>query len=241
MNLDRLVPRLAGTAQTLLAAHLVARDLPALTPARRRSASLFTLSEVAADLLDRLGVEVEVRGQVPATQSLLVANHLSWLDPLLVVPSVPCVCLAKREMFDWPLIGDEARAFGMIMVDRRDAATRAVALRRARRVLMEGWSVLNFPEGTTSAGDRVLRFHRGLFGVALTLGVPIVPVHVAYADRAACWVGDETFLPHFLRLVGRAETKATLTFGAEVRPTAIDSPETLAARARRHLARGLHS
>ena len=65
-----------------------------------------------------------------------------------------------------------------------------------------------FPEGTTSAGDCVLPFKRGIFGVARRLGVPVVPVALRYDSPSDCWIGSENFLSHYVRTVGGRRSTA---------------------------------
>jgi 1-acyl-sn-glycerol-3-phosphate acyltransferase len=107
-------------------------------------------------------------------------------------------------------------------------------LRDAERALGEGLCVLNFPEGTTSAGDRVRPFHRGLFGLAARAGIPVVPVALAYASADLAWTGDATFLPSYLRLAAAGATRVRVRFGTPLlpgRPAAV-----LAAEAREAVA-----
>lgn len=230
-EVERVSTRFAGTVRHLVETAMRVREVEALQGAQRRAASALALRNAAREILATLGFEVEIVGRLPVGQALMVANHLSWVDPLLVVQAVPAVALAKREVFDWPVIGAQVRKLGVVMVDRRDAVTRAGALRRAWRALAEGSSVLNFPEGTTTYGD-TLPFHRGLFAAAIAHQVPVVPIRIEYDDRDACWVGDETFLPHFLRLARRRVTRARLSFGTPLVPRKGEEAQDLADRAR---------
>ncbi|MGZ5970563.1 MAG: lysophospholipid acyltransferase family protein, partial [Polyangiales bacterium] len=172
-------------------------------------------------------------GPRPHGQALLVANHLGWLDPLIVGAIHPCLALAKREVAEWPVIGSQARALGTIFVNRDDAFGRARALRVARRALLEGASIMNFPEGTTTHGDVVLPFRSGLFGIARNLGVPIVPMRIAYDDRSLAWVDDETFLPHFFAVARRSHAKVTVHLAPPLPCGPRDDARTVADRARK--------
>jgi 1-acyl-sn-glycerol-3-phosphate acyltransferase len=174
-----------------------------------------------------------VVGPRPKGLALLAANHLGWLDPLIVGALHPCVALAKREVAEWPVIGSQARALGTVFVDRDDTMGRAVALRRARRAFLEGASVMNFPEGTTTRGDIVLPFRAGLFGVARDLGVPIVPVRISYDDSSMAWVDEETFLPHFFSVARRARAKVTVHLAPPLPCGPRDDARALADRARK--------
>jgi 1-acyl-sn-glycerol-3-phosphate acyltransferase len=101
------------------------------------------------------------------------------------------------------------------------------ALRSGLRALQKGVSVLGFPEGTTSR-DQVLPFQRGLFGLARIARVPMVPIALRYDDPAAAWVGDEWFLPHYVRTAMRPETRATLRIGEATLVTSTNGAAELA-------------
>lgn len=207
---------------------------PADAPARARR-----LAWVAEQMCALHGVDVIVRGRVPTEPCVLVANHLSYLDPLAVVTHAPALAVAKREVAEWPLLGEPMRQMGVLFVDRSDALSGARVLREAKRRLQEGASVLAFPEGTTTTGDRVLPFKRGVFGLARLAGVPVVPVTITYDTPEAAWVGDTAFLPHYVRTTTRTATRAFVRFGPALSPSRASSAEELAELARRHVLAGL--
>jgi 1-acyl-sn-glycerol-3-phosphate acyltransferase len=182
-------------------------------------------------------LRVTVRGEVPRGPALVVANHLSYLDPLAILPVCPALPIAKGEIADWPVIGQISGALGVTFVRRADPMARVRVLRRVHRMLAAGVPVLNFPEGTTTAGDKVLPFWRGTFGVAQRLGVPVVPVAVAYRDPAMAWCNAATFLPHYLRTAARASIEVTLTFLPAMPTRTGEAPEDAAARARNAIVR----
>jgi 1-acyl-sn-glycerol-3-phosphate acyltransferase len=164
-------------------------------------------------ILARHGVEVRTYGRPPAGPAILVANHVSYMDPLVVSAAAPCISIAKGETADWPLIGRGLHALGVLFVRRGDAHSGAVTLRRAFRALLGGATVLNFPEGTTSDGRHVGEFCRGIFGLAALTGVPVVPARIVYSTEAAHWYGGQTFLPHYWRLAGVPTLIARVFFG----------------------------
>jgi len=170
------------------------------------------LSWTAENMCALHGVRLTVRGRVPQAPSMLVANHVSYFDPLIVASQVPCTAIAKREVSAWPCIGDVTRRLGALFVTRTDALSGARVLRDAIRALRAGVSVLVFPEGTTTHGDKVLPFKRGAFGAAAIAGVPIVPVAIKYGCAHAAWVGDDTFLPHYVRTMAKPYTRVHLEF-----------------------------
>ncbi len=162
-------------------------------------------------MLERAGLAVEVRGEVPRVPAVLVSNHLSWFDPLVVASVLPLTAVAKDDVAAWPLIGERARGLGVIFVNRYRARAGVRALLAGRRALAAGVSVLNFPEGTTTRGDMVLPFRRGSFGLARLAGVPVVPVRLE-VDPSLTWVGPDPLLPHLWRLCSTPGPTVRLSF-----------------------------
>jgi lyso-ornithine lipid O-acyltransferase len=183
---------------------------------------------------------VTIRGDVPRGAALVVANHVSYLDPIAILPMCPAVPIAKGEVARWPIVGPIGAALGVVFVDRDEPLRRARVLRRIHDLLAAGVTVLNFPEGTTTPGDEVRPFWRGGFGVAQRLGVPVVPLAIRYADPALAWHGGATFVPHYVRTVARARIDVALAFGAPLHPRTGEPPEVMAARARQAVSLLLH-
>jgi lyso-ornithine lipid O-acyltransferase len=151
---------------------------------------------------------------------------------MLIFNVVPALAVAKHEVGRWPLVGEIARGLDILLVDRKSPHSGARVLLRAKTLLERGASILTFPEGTTSLGDDVLEFRRGMFGLARHTGVPIVPLALRYLDVDAAWVGDASFFPHFIETVARRRTVASLEFGAPILPRPDEPAEALAERAR---------
>lgn len=177
-------------------------------------------------------LHVQLRGEVPRTTALIVSNHVSYLDPLAILPMCPALPVAKGEVESWPIVGPIGASLGTMFVRRSDPFARARVLRRIHDHLLAGTSVLNFAEGTTTNGERVLPFWRGTFGIAQRLGVPVVPVAIRYRDPAMAWCDGATFLPHYMQLTARARVDVTLSFGAPILPRTGEAPEAMAARVR---------
>lgn len=222
--------RLAHTARCTLEASREARWFP-VTPGARTRAQARALQRTCVQLVSGFGLDIRTIGPRPSGRVVLVSNHLSYIDPIVLATVMPCTVIAKSSVERWPLIGPRMRELGVVFVDREDGLSRARALRQARRALLEGVSVLNFPEGTTTRGDRLHPFRPGIFGVAADLDVPIVPVRIEFSDPALCWVGDDAFLPHFLGFVRRTDARVTVRFGKPVRARAGEDAQLLADRA----------
>jgi 1-acyl-sn-glycerol-3-phosphate acyltransferase len=143
---------------------------------------------IAGQLARLAGVRSKVSGReyIPKNQAVVfMANHQSNLDPLIIVPCLPSVLiLAKRQAFRIPILGRAMRLRGFIPVDRSGDRRRAIeAVERAAACLRAGKSFLVFPEGTRSHDGRLGAFKKGAFIMAMTAGVPIVPVSLSGAWR----------------------------------------------------------
>ncbi|MGW7596274.1 lysophospholipid acyltransferase family protein, partial [Streptomyces rubiginosohelvolus] len=120
----------------------------------RRIAEPETLRARAATLLDSLGVRLEVAGgstlSAPGpTGTLIVANHISWLDILALLSIEPVVMLAKREIAGWPLIGPMVTRAGTLYIDRDSLRELPATVREMAARLRDGQSVMAFPQGIT--------------------------------------------------------------------------------------------
>jgi 1-acyl-sn-glycerol-3-phosphate acyltransferase len=191
------------------------------------------LRAATAHLCAENGVVFDIRGARPPAGSVIVANHVSYVDTLVLPSLLPSTCIAKREVAEWPVIGPMTERLGVLFVDRSSVSSGAVVLRRAMRALAAGVAVIAFPEGTTSAGRSVLPFKRGIFGIARRLGVPVVAAALSYDDPAIAWTGDASFLDHYLKgVAGRRTTTVRMSFSAPIDPHAWPSASTLADAAR---------
>lgn len=177
-------------------------------------------------------LHVDVRGEVPRGAALIVANHVSYLDPIAIIPTCPALPIAKGEVMSWPIVGPIGHALGVTFVRRGDPMARARVLRHVHDLLARGVPILNFPEGTTTDGTRVRAFHRGTFGIAQRLGIPVVPLAIHYRDPALAWCDAATFLPHYLRTAGQSSVEVSLAFCPAMPPRTGEAPEDMAARAR---------
>jgi 1-acyl-sn-glycerol-3-phosphate acyltransferase len=220
---------------TTLAALGTARLAPLDEPRRRAN----RLSRSLRELCAVHDFRTEITGLIPTMPALLVANHVGYLDPVVILAASPAVPIAKGEVEGWPMIGPASASLGVMFVDRDSPTSRVRTLRRALAAFANGASVLNFPEGTTTDGSRLLPFHRGSFGAAILAGVPVVPIALRYADPAMCWTGNATFLPHYLRTAAKSEVVTHLHYGAPIEPRRGERAEELAARVRVAIARAL--
>ncbi len=214
------VLRLAATACVLLATAVLSLLLFVMPSRRVRQRYARTIVRVGAQLLLRaLGVARDVRGPTPRGPALLVSNHLSWLDVVVVAATWRCTFIAKREMRAWPFIGSLGTALGVVFVDRvrkRDLL-RTIPAIEAR--LRAGDVMLLFPEGTTTDGAGVLPFRSALFEAAVRANAPVFPLSLsgqASHIEALSWIGDETLLANVPRVASLQDACISLRVGAPI-------------------------
>ncbi|WP_018140696.1 MULTISPECIES: 1-acyl-sn-glycerol-3-phosphate acyltransferase [unclassified Thioalkalivibrio] len=179
------------------------------------------------------GVRVRVEGELPPRPSLVVANHVSWLDIPLIGSTVDPCFLSKAEIARWPIIGWLARQHDTRFIERgaHQASAHVEAMRQG---LDDGRHFVVFPEGTTSRGEFVRRFHPRLFAAVTGSGHPVQPVALDY-ERApsgqvpASYADDDRLVVSVWKLLCRRETPVTLHFLA---------PMETADQERRDLAEG---
>ena len=168
-------------------------------------------------VLRRLSIEVAVTGQSPQS-GLIVSNHLSYLDILLYSSALPCIFVAKEEVRAWPLLGLLASMGGTVFIDRGRASSAAAAAKHIEQLLAAGIPVLLFPEGTSSDGLNVLRFHPSLFEPAIRTSASTTAAAVAYSagpaatEKDLCYYGDIGFAPHLLYTLGLPRIQAMVRF-----------------------------
>ncbi|HEX4308579.1 MAG TPA: lysophospholipid acyltransferase family protein [Acidobacteriaceae bacterium] len=177
------------------------------------------LHVACAIIVRRLGMQIESRGTRPA-RGLICSNHLTYFDILVYAATVPCVFVSKREVRRWPAFGFFARCGGTIFVDRQSRSSAERATLQIAAVLESGVPVLLFPEGTSTDGTEVQRFHPTLLEPAVQLATEITAAAVGYRvrggeERDICWYGDAPFVPHLLRTLGHSGLTADVEFFPE--------------------------
>jgi len=169
-----------------------------------------------------LGMKRRVTGAPDSAPGLLVSNHLSYLDVLLVAAEVPAIFVAKREVRSWPGVGLLASIVGTIFVDRESPRDLVRVGGVIESALAAGETVVLFAEGTSTRGDRVLPLKPALLEPAARGGWPVRHATLSYvtpsdqppADLTVCWWGDMTFLPHLVGVARLTRFTGTVAFGA---------------------------
>jgi lyso-ornithine lipid O-acyltransferase len=153
-----------------------------------------------------LGITIDLVGTPPQGSSLIAANHVSWLDIVVLSAVAPCSFIAKREVGTWPLFGSLARLQRTVFVDRHkrhstDRSRKGIAAR-----LADGETLVLFAEGTSGDGASVRHFKSSFFAAASN-DIRIVPTTLAYLSQwnmpltrrqrpSIAWYGDMDMAPH---------------------------------------------
>jgi 1-acyl-sn-glycerol-3-phosphate acyltransferase len=193
------------------------------------------LHQSCARGLSAINVHLSTSGDFPS-RGLIVSNHLSYLDILVFSATLPCVFVSKAEVVRWPIFGRYARWAGTVFVQRHDRADAARANVSVADSLISGVPVVLFPEGTTTNGHTVLRFHSTMLQPAIDAAAQVTPCAIAYelddgdASTEVCWWDDMPALAHFWNLLGKKVIRARIVFGEPI----------VASGDRKHLSHTLH-
>jgi 1-acyl-sn-glycerol-3-phosphate acyltransferase len=178
-----------------------------------------------------LGIRVAQYGRIDRQPLLYVANHVSFLDILVISAITDVRFLSKHTLRYWPIFGTMASLSGTLFIKRGKSNLIARIISTLRDALTESHVVV-FPEGTTSLGDDVKHFHAGLFQAAIDAQVPVQSIGIRYLyqgqlDRTAAYIGKDNLLVKLWRLLERSYTDVHLIFN-EALPSQGQTRQTLA-------------
>lgn len=205
-----------GAELTLAALNYAIRCAPCARdsrPAARRA----WLQNTSWRLLQVFGIETQFDGDIPS-QGLLVCNHLSYLDILVLAALAPCVFVAKSEVRHWPVFGWLATLAGTVYVSRQRRSQAGEAVDEIEAALQIGSLVVLFPEGTSSDGRTVLPFKSALLKPAARWAYPLSAGLIEYAlddgdaGEEVCYWKDMTLVPHLVNLCAKRGPRASVRF-----------------------------
>lgn len=215
------LPHLIINVSVLLAYYVWAWVLNACTrnPVRRRQRAIRYTSTMCRVYMKTLGFEVSTKGweNIEALKDkpcLVVANHVSYTDILVLSSLQPLVFITSVEMGNNPILGRITRVGGCLYTDRKKPVALHQEIQRFADTINEGFKVVLFPEGTSTDGKTVRDFRSSLFQVAVAAQTTIQPVCIRYLTidgkpmddgnrDIVCWYGEMEFVPHFLKLLKR--------------------------------------
>ncbi len=153
----------------------------------------------SAGLLRCLGVQVSVSGQSRPGATLLVSNHVSWLDIAAIHSAAPHArFVSKADVLAWPLLGWLIKNAGTLFIERERKRDAVRVVHAMAASLQAGQTVAVFPEGTTGLGPVLLPFHANLLQAAISTETPIQPVVLRFSEPdsafsvAVSFIGETT-------------------------------------------------
>ena len=218
-----MLPKLLRAAAHAVRGYWTIKTIFPKLPEAHREARVQAWAEA---MLRIVGIELVVRGSPPAGGPvLLVANHISWLDILVMHAARHCRFVSKSDVRDWPFVGTLSDGAGSLYIEResrRDA--HRVVTQMAER-LQAGDILAVFPEGTTGDGITLKHFHANLIQAAIEASVPVQPVALKFVDAASgaasfapSYIDDETLAGSIWRTLSAPPLKAVVVFGEPQAP-----------------------
>jgi 1-acyl-sn-glycerol-3-phosphate acyltransferase len=192
----------------------------------------------AREMLVALGITLKIEGAPPAQgPMLLVANHMSWLDILVMHAARHCRFVAKSEVRHWPLVGTLATGGGTLYIERANRRDAMRVVHHMADSLRAGEIVAVFPEGTTGDGSGILPFHANLIQAAVSAHAPVQPIALRFVEPTTgrdstgpLYLDDETLVGSMWRALTAPPFEARVKFG---------EPQSAEGRDRRGWAAGL--
>ena len=179
-------------------------------PWQRRRKRIKLIQKYARKGLSALNIEVQVEDEhnyLLKDNALLVCNHMSYLDILVLSSIYPSCYVTSLEMKHTPVLGQLCDLGGCVYVDRKTKKNLGKEIGEITQALSKGLNVCFFPEATSHNGEELLRFRKPLFNAARYAHKKILPVSLNYLEidgeafsiknrDKVCWYGDMDFLPH---------------------------------------------
>ena len=193
-------------------------------PFASRSTRLTLRERWARTVLAGLGIELRIEGAQIDSGALLLANHVSWLDILVIASLTPASFVAKSEVRCWPAIGWLAARAETLFLRRASGRSLLEVKNRIAGLLADGRSVAMFPEATTTNGETVLPFRSGMLQAAVDADRPVQAIAIAYRDEqrvlstAAPFVDGTTLCGSIMAVCGAGRITACITIAAPLPP-----------------------
>jgi 1-acyl-sn-glycerol-3-phosphate acyltransferase len=191
----------------------------------------------ARNMLEGIGVELRIEGAPLASGALVLANHISWLDVLVIASLTPAMFVAKSEVRRWPAIGWLAARAETLFLRRASGRSLLAVKNRIAGLLVEGRSVALFPEATTTEGETVLPFRSGMLQAAVDGDRPVQAIALAYRDEhggrsaAAAFVDGTSLWSSILAICAAGRVTVCVAIAAPLAPAG-RTRKTLARQAR---------
>jgi len=166
-----------------------------------------------------LGIKVYM-DEIPKNKKfILMPNHRSYIDIFIVAALTPAAMVAKAEIRKWPFGKLGVKVTNSILVDRSEIKSLVKTMHQIKASVDKGIPVVLFPEGTSFKGPLTKPFKNGSFKIAADTKIPVIPMAIHYKDENDAWVGNDTFLVHFFRQMGKPVSKVFVEYGVPVSDT----------------------
>ena len=190
-------------------------------PGLTKEQTLQAIQRWAKQVLGSLEIDVQTnRRPLENFSGLVVSNHLSWLDILVLQSLIPGVFVAKKEVRSWAVLGYLAQACATIFVDRSSPRSARLMVDRTTAASQQGYAVVVFPEGTSSDGSDLGNFHANIFESAIRAGSAVQLLTLEYIDTAtgnaagdAHYIGEMTFVSSLWRILRHSSIAARVHVG----------------------------
>jgi 1-acyl-sn-glycerol-3-phosphate acyltransferase len=190
-----------------------------------REARAEWLHRFAASALHGLGIEIALDGRFPE-RGAVISNHLGYLDIIVFAALHPCVFVSKAEVANYPVLGWMTTMAGTVYVSRGHGGSALKARAGLEAAFAADLPVVFFPEGTTTNGSGMLKFHSGLLSQVRSAGASVTAGHICYhlgegngdatvADDVCYWGDDVTLLQHIFGILGLKGIRAEVRFAEE--------------------------
>jgi 1-acyl-sn-glycerol-3-phosphate acyltransferase len=174
----------------------------------------------ARGMLSAIGIEVRVKGHPAHGPVLMAANHISWLDILVMHAACHCRFVAKSEIRDWPVLGTLTTGGGSLYIERSSNRDALRVVHQMAEALQQGHVLAVFPEGGTGDGITLLPFHANLLQAAISVSAPIQPIALQFIDAhthdislAPCYRDNDTLIGSLWRTLCAPPLLAQVRYG----------------------------
>lgn len=190
-----------------------------------------------------LGVQVTQYNRPQLQRTLFVANHVSFLDIIVIASIVPVRYLSKHTVAYWPIIGTLTKQTGTVFIKRGQRSLIHRTVEALDTALRETRPLVIFPEGTTGPGDHVKKFHTGLLQAAIDSQATVQAIGLRYLrhgniDRTAAYIDKDNFVLKLLAIMAQPATQVQVHFCEPLLPSQ-QSRQTLAHIARNQIEQAL--
>jgi 1-acyl-sn-glycerol-3-phosphate acyltransferase len=183
------------------------------------------LHRFCARAMRGMGIEINVEGKFPE-RGAVISNHLSYVDIVVFAALHPCVFVAKAEMQRWPVVGWMTTMSGTVYVARGHGGSAMRARQGMQAAVDAGLPVVFFPEGTTTNGSQMLKFHSGLLGQVIESGAAVTAAYLRYSFSVengpdvsvaddVCYWGNRNMLAHIFKFLELRGVRAEVRFAEE--------------------------